>query len=700
MRGRGARSVGLLIAGLVALAPISGHPAGPEDSATTRPFEPKPRSKPIYGVKAPSEDPERQTKVLKGADGIDLYVETWLPVAKGGNVPPAKIPTILLMTPYAIFETGGGILLGLPPIEEFVSRGFAFAEHHVRGTGKSGGCLEQTGANQIDDGARVVEYLGRDAPWSDGNVGMWGISYDAETQISVAGLGDPEKIKYLKAIIPASSVGGQYEYSYFDGVPYIGWALTSNFVFYGAVTAGPSSAITPQQYVEKLDCQDEVAFASVDQSGDWTTFWHEREYRPGAPNIRAATLMVHGLTDFNVLPMTEAGFFDRLPATTPHKGLFGIWDHAFPDDHSVRPEWNREDWLPMQIAWYDRYLKGLPTGVESWPAVQVQGTDGQWRAEPNWPSTGGPVGHLSLGPDGTLGSPSPTGSGVYSEGTGLAKQDPSSEQLVFETDPLRDRLEITGQPILDLWVTLDKPDAHLVAEIETFDAAGEPIEGGINWSMRSAQHLDPIVNGQFAQEKGKPAPVDTPVNVQMRFLPTDLVIPKGGSLRLTISGLLTVERPLDPALVGTGITGSTPSGSNTSVTVLHDCAHPSALRFLMPRSVPDLLHVRDARGKSYKPPARFPVADAGGVAVRPVCGKAPARLASFGPAVDYRRPAVATKPPAKPAPKPKPRVLDGKELPATGFGDGAFGITLLAIAAALGAVAVKPRLLMNMWRRS
>ena len=35
-----------------------------------------------------------------------------------------------------------------------------------------------------------IEYLGRDAPWADGNVGMYGHSYDAETQISTAGLGD------------------------------------------------------------------------------------------------------------------------------------------------------------------------------------------------------------------------------------------------------------------------------------------------------------------------------------------------------------------------------------------------------------------------------------------------------------------------------------------------------------------------------
>ena len=79
-------------------------------------------------------------------------------------------------------------------ISYFTARGFAVAQGDVRGTGESGGCLEQTSTNQIDDGARFVEYLGKDAPWSNGSVGMYGISYDGETQISTAGLGDPADV--------------------------------------------------------------------------------------------------------------------------------------------------------------------------------------------------------------------------------------------------------------------------------------------------------------------------------------------------------------------------------------------------------------------------------------------------------------------------------------------------------------------------
>src|SRR3712207_8090664 len=49
----------------------------------------------------------------------------------------------------------------------------------------------------------------------------------------------------------------------------------------------------------------------------------------------------------NVLDLTIRGWFDRLPGSTPHKGLFGVWDHAEPDGHSVEPDWQRGDWLAM-----------------------------------------------------------------------------------------------------------------------------------------------------------------------------------------------------------------------------------------------------------------------------------------------------------------------------------------------------------------
>lgn len=588
-------------------------------------FEPAPQSRRVFGTKEPAEAPDVQRHVVEAADGVDLYVETWLPAAKGRNVPPKKVPTVLIMTPYV---KQGVRRYGEPRgdvIEELTTRGYAVAQAHVRGTGESGGCLEQTAANQIEDGARVVEYLGRDAPWSNGRVGMYGISYDAETQISVAGLGDKKKTRYLKAIVPAATVAGQYEYSHADGVPFAGQALLSNAAYLGLTSATPGETTTPVQLAEKTTCQPEILANSFNPTGDVGPYWMAREYRGGASSITAATLQVHGLADFNVQPSALAGFFDRLPTSTPHKGLFGVWDHNFSNAHgNVAPDWARADWFPMVTAWYDRWLKGLQTGVERWPAVQVQASDGSWRAERDFPGTGGPVGQLALGPAGTLGlaTPDPVGATPFTETVGSG--------VTFQTPVLRKPLHLTGQPVLDLWVTTDRPDGHIAAQVTVLGADGEPlVHDGSNaevlatYGFRSLQHLEPIRENWFRQSAPVLPPVGEPIRVQVRMLPTDLVVPVGGRLQVTIAGSLDAPR------------SSLPSGTGATITVLHDCEHLSALRFLMADPKAPALEVRevDQAGRLQAPAAARRVVD-GDLASDEVCGQSPARLDAFRPTRD------------------------------------------------------------------
>ncbi|MFN2525108.1 MAG: CocE/NonD family hydrolase [Actinomycetota bacterium] len=621
---------------LIPLAVLSLLSAGPAVRAELPPsrgevFDPRPLSRPLYGTKAPSEDPETQQHFVEARDGVNLFVETWLPARKGSRVPPKRIPTILIMTPYVRegVEEYEQPIDGSTFIQYMTARGYAVAQHHVRGTGESGGCLEQTATNQIDDGARVVEYLGRDAPWSNGRIGMYGISYDAETQISTAGFGEAGKIKYLKALIPLSSVGGQYEYSFFDGVPYAGQALQSNAGYLVFVSVTPGQRFAPQHYPEKLTCQPEIMASSADQSGDMTPFWKEREYRPGAPRIDIPTLYVHGLRDFNVQPITLAGWFDRLPPTAPHKGIFGVWNHAFPYAHAgVEPSWARVDWRDITTAWFDRYLKGLPTGVEEWPPVQVQDSTGQWRVEPEFPTTGGPVGHLAVGGGGTLGARKPTGATSYLEVADEDHSAPLASLAVFETPELKAPLRITGQPVLDMWVTTDRPDGHIAAKIEVVGPDGPLRHQGSNqqviatYGFRSLRHLEPLKHNHFSQERGEAPPTNEPIPVLVRFHPTDLVVPKGHSLRLTIAGSISYSRI------------SEPSGLAPTITILHDCEHPSFLRFLMPRPDSRLLNVREMneadRRLSASSAPRLEI-DGGGIATGSVCGESPKRLSIFRP---------------------------------------------------------------------
>jgi hypothetical protein len=198
---------------------------------------------------------------------------------------------------------------------------------------------------------------------------------------------------------------------------------------------------------------------------------------------------------------------------------------------------------------------------------------------------------------------------------------------------------VTGQPALDLWVSVDRPDAHLAAKLEAFDAQGRrTIREARVVGMRSLRHLDPLFENRFVQPIGRDPAVNTPIRVLLRFRPADLVVPKGGRLRITLAGSLIVFDGLDGVTEGAGALAqgpSAPSGAQARVTVLHDCTHPSALRFLMPRDRQRLLNVREADEGSAPlgpGPANTPrVSDAGGLARAPLCGRPPERLAMFGP---------------------------------------------------------------------
>lgn len=626
------------------LVPSAAAAASAPDAG--RPFDPRPVGPALYDVQPPDADPQRQQRVVRAADGVALYVETWLPKAKAGRRPGARLPTVLHLSPYL---TKGNTTAYTGKVRDMlVSRGYAFSQAHVRGTGGSGGCIEQTGRNEADDGARIVEYLGRDAPWASGSVGMYGQSYAGATQLATAALGDPARTRYLKAIVPGAPVASWYDFMFQDGVPRFLNAAGNVASYFLVDSLQPFSELTaPEQYLQRFACQPAQLGDAIGSDGDYTAYAQERDLRRGARNISAATLVYHGHPDIRVPSLMQAGLFERIRPTVPKAAVVGIFDHEPPDgtafqEPPVQPEWRRADWQRMLLAWYDRFLKRQPgTGVDDWPVTHVQGTDGQWRSEPEWPTTGGPVGHLGLGPGGALGVSTPTGSSSYVEGAPETSdsEPPPGTRLTWDTGPLPDRLEITGQPALDLWISVDRPDAHLAARLEAFDAAGRrTIREARVVGLRSMRHLDPLFENRFVQPTGRAPATNTPIRVLLRFRPADLVVPKGGRLRVTLAGSLIVYDGLDGVTEGAGAAAqgpSAPSGSASQVTVHHDCVRPSALRFLMARRGADLLNVREADEGSAPlrtaGPWADPSSDAGGLASALLCGRAPERLAMFGP---------------------------------------------------------------------
>lgn len=649
------RSVAVLAVTAVTLTlmPLSGSVADVPPSEGWA-FDVRPLGPELYGIQEPWENPVLQRRWVDGSGDVELFVETWLPKEKDGRVPPAKMPTVLVMSPYAMLGRIPNSSFNL--LDEAVTRGYAYSVMHVRGTGESGGCFDVHGPIETDDGVRVIDHIAH-AEWSDGTLGLIGLSAPGGTALMVAASDHPQVAASVKALV-VGAPADVYQHTHFDGIPpyvntpewfnYLGYGYTPETSALDPINWGspwedfvlrrlePGGVTTSQHASERPGCIPSNAAEESDDTGDVTAWYVERTPGRVAHKIGAPTFMYQGFQDHAVPASTQAGLFDRIRA--PKTGLFGVFGHETPDRHpSIEPDWERIDFKPMAMAWLDRWVRGIDTGVERWPVAQVQSNEGQWRAEGDWPTTGGPAGHLALG-QGTLGSTAPSGSSSFTETQNFDSSAPVQAPgtlVVFRSGPLPDRLHLSGQPMLDAWLVLDKDDAHIGVELHAYDADGRLMPHTSVSGFRSMRHRESFNDGLFLQSEGTPAPVGKPFRVTIRLRPTDIVVPQGGHLELRIAGtarwaagIPLFEHP------------SRPSGRHTTVTVMHDCEHTSALRFLTARKRPDYMNVREKHEADTHLAASHglaPSSDAGGLATQPVCGRAAERVQpTLGEAFDYQ----------------------------------------------------------------
>src|SRR5262249_46511598 len=148
-------------------------------------------------------------------DGCRLALDVYLPHAKpGAQRPPARLPTILILTPYyRRFKLKHGAPAGTessPTASKwralFVPRGYAVAVCDVRGTGASFGTRDSFRSPvERDDFREIADWIVCQ-PWSDGSIGATGISYVGAASDFLASTGHPA----VKAIAPLFAVWDTY----------------------------------------------------------------------------------------------------------------------------------------------------------------------------------------------------------------------------------------------------------------------------------------------------------------------------------------------------------------------------------------------------------------------------------------------------------------------------------------------------------
>src|SRR3954447_11571176 len=379
----------------------------------------------------------------------------------------------------------------------YVQHGYAVALVPTRGTADTDGCANLFGKIERSDLDDALTWLGT-RPWSNGRIGMVGISYSGSTPWVAAATGNP----YLKTIVPEDGVNDLFDLSLGAGtLDSRFWLFVPGYYYYyGAAQNNPVwSGRDPERTVDSVttcpDAQEGLtATAESTQTGvrDAGGYWAERNERPLVErNYHGSVLVVEGLTDWNVRPAHIIPWAVSLQSRgiLVHQ-LLGQWNHQYPDDAGTHTRW---DWADRLLAWFDHELKGDATASLGAP-VEVEDDAGKWRRAESWPPA---AEHdvLQLAADGTL---APKASPATASKT-LASDQRSRYYYLGQTSPqyntdddpavsgavddtcvtcavfsmkAASAMRIAGLPEVNVTVTPDGSSGHVTAFLYRKDAAG------------------------------------------------------------------------------------------------------------------------------------------------------------------------------------------------------------------------------------
>lgn len=482
-------------------------------------------------------------------DGVELAVRITRPDAEGlfpavmGYNPYHALPS--LKASYSDHDYSNGV--DAPAY--LAEHGYVSVNYDVRGTGASGGSTTDMYSDaERHDGYEMVEWIATQ-PWSNGNVGMWGLSYGGVVAWQVAAMAPP----HLKAIIVGSGTDDPYQdWMYPGGMPR-SISMFGNFAAHMAALnfAPPDFQTSGQKWGGiwdehlKNNVPWSIGFLKHQLYG---TYWQARSLRPDYDRVKCAVFVISGWADWYPTAMLRA--FSNLKV--PKRALIGPWGHSWPEDAHPGP---RIDARTEYLRWFDHFLKGKDTGVLDEPPVTIfvkkhrkptpnyQDEPGFWRNENEWPLDRARATSMFLESGGTLSREQHTvarferDTYVYKASigamSGLLGSMPSRDQrqdeafsLNYTTQPLQDDLEVTGNPSANLFISSTAEIAYFHVRISDVAPDGTSTlvtQGGLNATHRkSHRYPTPLKPGETYELK-------------IALQSTSYVFPAGHSIRVSIS---------------------------------------------------------------------------------------------------------------------------------------------------------------------
>jgi uncharacterized protein len=338
------------------------------------------------------------------SDGTKIDCDLFRPAANG------KFPAILGVHPFdkpsqsastipkAFYLLNGSIEAG--DTNFFVRRGYAQVIANVRGTGRSEGNFLNRGPREARDTYEIIEWMAQQ-PWCDGNIGMFGVSYFAITQLQVAALNPP----HLKTIFAPFGFTDFYRDNYYHGGILFhgfvsGWA---NRIFRRTAQYRPDVKWSSWTREKRGDSSFKEAIAEALLDSEIRAMpplvealkAPDKDGNPVITDILLNRLDSEYYQERNVnhenirIPAYLGACWGNYGLHLP--GPFRTWGRTAgpkkmvigPPIYLDRPVYQYQY---ESLRWFDHWLKGVENGIMDEPPVRlfVMGT-GEWKASDEWP---------------------------------------------------------------------------------------------------------------------------------------------------------------------------------------------------------------------------------------------------------------------------------------------------------------------------
>jgi uncharacterized protein len=494
-------------------------------------------------------------------DGLVLRADIFRPVKDG------KFPVILSYGPYAknlafqdgypsawqrLAEKHPDVTAGSSNLyqnwevvdpEKWVPRDYACVRVDSRGTGCSPGVIDHFSPRETKDFYDCIEWAGVQ-PWSNGKVGLNGISYYGINQWHVASLQPP----HLTAMCIWEGAADWYrDMTHHGGILSTFWEnwydMQVKTVQYGAGERGKRSRVHSELVCGPEILSDgELAKNRADFGAEIVSHPLVDEYHKArspkwdkiiTPLLSAANWGGQGLH-----PRGNFEGFVRSASRQKWLEAHGIehWTHFYTD-------YGRE----QQLRFFDYFLHGKKDAWAKQPKVllQVRHIDKfEPRAETEWPLKRTRWTKFYLDPASmllTTEKPS---------GVAQLKFAAMGDGLTFLTPPLAKETEITGPSALKLYASSSTSDADffIVLRVFTGDLKEIVFQGAIDphtpvaqgWLRASHRKLDRKLSKPYrpyhTHDEKQPLKKGEPMELDIELWPTSIVVPAGYRIGLSIRG--------------------------------------------------------------------------------------------------------------------------------------------------------------------